>query len=370
MRTPLESLLLEGIRRDGPITFAAYMEQALYHPDHGYYSAPSPRTGWSGHYVTSAEIGPVYGELWARGLRAIWDALGRPSLFEVVEVGAGEAGFAAAMLAALDPQLAAALTYRLIERNPALRRRQEEALARWEGIEWSGSLEDAPRSSAGVVLANEVLDNLPVHLVTSSGGELQEVWVKEEAGRLGTMLGAPSVPELEGFLERCGLGDPPEGSLLEMSLAAGSFVTAAAALHERGALVFTDYGKEASELAQSPEGTLVSYSGAGADDRPLERPGEKDITAHVNWTAVKQACRAAGLETTGPLPQQEVLRALGIEELRQRLEREQAEALTEGRGADALKALSGRQAAAALLDPGGLGAMQTLIAATTPVLFT
>src|SRR5688500_394644 len=106
--------------------FAAYMQAALYHPQHGYYATGARRTGWEGDFVTSPELDPAFGELWARAFEEIWSGCGRPASFRVVEVGPGEGGFAAAVLAAVNGELGAVLEYCLVERSPDAEARQRE----------------------------------------------------------------------------------------------------------------------------------------------------------------------------------------------------------------------------------------------------
>jgi SAM-dependent MidA family methyltransferase len=127
-------------------------------------------------------------------------------------------------------------------------------------------------------------------------------------------------------------------------------------------MIFVDYGDTAVELAKRPRGTLVSYSASGVDDRVLERPGEKDITSHANWSAVSEAARAAGWTVTGPRSQRSVLQKLGLDELHQQLRSEHDGAVAAKKGAVAVRALSRRQALGALADPGGLGGLGVVTA--------
>ncbi|MEA2486097.1 MAG: hypothetical protein QOD46_1208, partial [Actinomycetota bacterium] len=305
----LEGLLSDRIASQGPMPFAAFMQLALYHPQFGYYAAGRPRTGWAGDFVTSPELDPAFGQLWASGFEQIWKACGSPHRFEVVEVGPGEGSFAEAVLESAAGGFADALAYRLVERQPAVQKRQRMRLDRFPHVRWSDSIVDVAPVEYGAVFANEVLDNLPVHLVERAGSTLHEVCVTERDGTLAFELLPPSSPELERFLERSG-ATLPEGHRMEVSLAAESFVGRAARVG-RGAVVLVDYGDEGLQLAQLPRGSLVCYSPAGADDDPLAAPGHKDITTHVNWTAVRAAGRRAGLEMAGPVAQREVLLALG-----------------------------------------------------------
>ena len=340
--------------------FAAFMSFALYHPQHGYYTAGPARVGWRGHYLTSPELDPAYGALWTRAFESAWSACGEPGSFEVIEIGPGEGAFAEAVLASATGRFADALSYRLVERSPALKERQEQRLRGFGRVGWSPSITEVPRARHGFVFANEVLDNLPVHLVRADGS-LREVCVGLDGDSLAFIELPPSSPELERFLTRCGVA-LPEGHLFEVGLAAESLVARAARMIETGAIAFVDYGATAPDLAQRPEGSLLAYSERGTDDRVLESPGDKDITTHANWTAVANSCRAAGLATHEPVTQRRILETLGIHDLHDALRDDHRTAIAEGRGADAVAALSRRQALGALADPGGLGGLQVLVA--------
>ncbi|HEY7873723.1 MAG TPA: SAM-dependent methyltransferase [Actinomycetota bacterium] len=356
MTTELVSFLRERIVAQGPMPFAAYMSYALYHPRYGYYSRGPERTGWRGHFVTSAELDPAFGGLWASGFEEIWDTCGRPRGFTVVEIGPGEGGFARAVLDAVGGTFAAALTYRLVERLPALENRQRELLGDYARIEWSRSVTEVPSAPAGVVFANEVVDNLPVHLVEQRGGELREICVDSDGDRLVFVSLPPSSEEVAAFLGRVRV-DLPEGHRMEVPLAAQSFAARAAGMVGRGAVVVVDYGADAPDLAARPEGSLLAYSASGVDDDVLSAPGEKDVTAHANWTALQIALSGAGLRVVGPIAQRDVLRSLGLDARHDALRADHDVALAAGRGADALRAVSRRQALGALADPGGLGGL-------------
>ena len=370
----LQRIVTERIRADGPMPFAAYMSLALYHPVHGYYARGPARTGWSGHFVTSPELDPSFGRLWARAFRAIWEECGSPETFEIVEVGPGEGGFAASVLEGLDDDFARVLTYRLVERAPAVRARQRDRLEghgveRASRIVWSESIADLPDISNGVIFANEVLDNLPVHLVALDGSSLVEVCVDIEREGLEFVALPPSSPELEKWVERTGTR-PSEGGRVEVTLAAESFVAHLARRLGTGAIFLVDYGAEGAEIARRG-GTLLAYSEKGADERVLDDPGERDITAHANWTSVSAALARAGFVVEGPTDQRTVLLDLGARALDESLRSAHIAATAEGRGADVVKALSRRQALGVLLDPSGLGGLQVVAGfrGITPVPF-
>jgi SAM-dependent MidA family methyltransferase len=355
---PLQKEIVERIRTAGPLPFAAYMQLALYDVQHGYYSGGAQRTGWRGHFITSPELDPSFGTLWAKAFRDVWSACGSPTTFEVVEIGPGEGGFAAAVLDAVDGDLRSALTYRLVERTPIVRDRQQQLLAGRDRVLWTESVTEIPHIGAGVVFANEVLDNLPIHLIEMRDGELLELCVGEEEGELIFVTRPPSNPELVAFLERTGMAIA-EGERAEITLAGESLVTRIAGILGAGALVFVDYGFTAEQMAERG-GTLIAYSSFGADTEVLSGPGEKDITAHANWTSTADAMRRSHLAVTSARPQREMLVSLGARDLDSRFRSDYEAAIAEGRGADAVAALSRRQALGALLDPGGLGGLQVL----------
>jgi SAM-dependent MidA family methyltransferase len=319
------------------------MELALYHPEHGYYSSGAVRTGRAGHFMTSAELDPSFGELWARGIEQVWTSCGRPDPFNVVEIGGGEGGFAAAVLEASTVPV----SYRLVERVTAVEQRQRLRLARFSCVTWSRTVDDLAAGSAHLVIALEVLDNLPVHVIERVGADLAEIHV--DAG-LKEVPGELSRPELESFGRHLG-----DGERCEVGLDGIRMATKIATLLDSGVVCFVDYGYRGQGRR-----TLVSYSGAGPSGDPLNAPGESDITAHVNWDAIEAALRAGGLDVSGPLTQASVLRNLGAAELDRRLREAHASAVAEGKGAEAVRALSRRHALRTLLDEGGLGGLQVV----------
>lgn len=357
--TELEALLIEQLESSGPVTFAAFQDTALYHPEHGYYSRGAERSGWAGHFLTSAELDPAFGALWAVGFRRTWESLGAPDEFEIVEIGPGEGGFAHAVLDSVSGDFADALSYRLVERLPKLVERQMARLAAFDCVVWSPSIEEVAAIEAGCVFANEVLDNLPVHLLELRDGSLVELFVAAEGRKLVLGPGPPSDPALEDLVGATALG-LEAGHRIEVGLDAIEFTRAAARAVRLGAVVLVDYGLTWAELGRRPAGTLLSYSSAGTDEDVLEKPGEKDITSHANWDLARSALEAAECHVTGPTPQSEVLRELGLGRLEESFAASHRELAAAGRGADAVRALSRHQALGALADPHGLGGLQVL----------
>lgn len=355
----LEKLIVEEIESGGPMDFARFMELALYHPEFGYYSSGHVRSDWNGDFITSPEIDPAFGGLWARGIEEIWASCGCPEVFTVAEIGPGEGGFASGLLSAVaGSDLENSLRYISVERVPALRARQRERWATTD-VQWQDLETIEPFQ--GVVFANEVLDNTPVHLLRKEDGRLNELRVEaREDGSLGFV----SVPPDDALVLPSGevAGEIPEGGIYEVGLQGAELARRAGALVDRGAVIFVDYGDTAPALARRPQGTCVCFSAQGTDDMPLERPGSKDITAHANWSSITAALRGVGLDVYGPRSQRAVLRTLGSPALDQRLQRKFRSRSGSKDGAAALMALSRRQAIAALTDPGGLGSLGVLTA--------
>ena len=353
--TPLEQRLRRRILSEGPLTFADFMAAALYDPEEGYYAAGPARTGWEGHFVTSPELHPLFAELWARFFHTVWLEAGRPDGFRIVEVGPGEGAFARALLDTMPPDLAEATVLELVEPFAGPRARQMRRLERSERVRWSPSLAEVEPGVWGCVFANEILDNLPVHLVTVRAGVLEELWVEARAD-LELVPGEPSTPELAATLERLGV-EPAEGARLEVCLELRRFVGEAARSLEHGALVFVDYGVTAADLRATPRATLAAYSSGEADAEPLRAPGRRDLTAHVVWDELLAALRAGGWEPAGPFSQRDFLRSLGLGEADRSAAREHRRALAAGDGRAALRALSRRSALGLLASPSGLGSL-------------
>ena len=348
----LQEDLVERIRSDGPMPFAEYMARALYDEQHGYYSSGGERTGWGGDFLTSPELDPAFGALWTRGFEQIWDAAGRPSRFEVVEVGPGEGGFAAAVLDSAAGDFADALALTLAEPSPTRRERQAGRLGS-EALTWVDSLDSVDEIEAGCVFLNEVLDNQPVHVLRRRDGRLEQLHVGERGGSLVEVW---RVCEDARLRERAASA-PERGETIEVSPAAEELARSAASRVAAGAVVFVDYGREGDVDGGD---SLVTFSGAGVDALRLDDPGARDITAHVDWLPVKRALEDAGHSAHGPHRQRTILQALGAADLDHDLIARHHDELSRGHGALAVRALSRRQALRALLDPGGLGHLQVV----------
>ncbi len=390
---PLDEIIREEIRHAGPMTFARYMELALYHPTLGYYagggSGREP-VGWAGDFFTSGDVSPLWGWAIARQLQQMWELMGRPERFEVVEPGAGRGLLAASVwryAVALDADWAAALRYILLDRAPAdspLRAARQgqlaEELARIpapaEGVRWLGDLAEVTggreRAITGCVVSNELVDALPIHVVEKREGALTEVDVAlaPDGARLMERLDAPSSERVAGYLDRYGVPwrGYPDGWRAEVCLAAEDWMGEVARALRRGFTLTIDYGDTARRLytRDRRRGTLMGYARHQLSERPLANPGAQDITAHVNFSALARAGRAGGLRVAGFTTQAALLRALGVREEAETLAARlfphaDSERHTDRGQAEYLRRAALRNAVATLLNPHGLGGFRALI---------
>jgi len=303
------------------MTVAAYMELALYHPELGYYARAARRSGRTGDFFTSVDVGPLFGELLATQLAEMAEILrsecGIQNSFDLVDAGAGNGRLSADILGAARARASGfydSIRLHLSEVSPRARAAHASTLGDHAGrLVWSDAA--LPASFEGVLIANELLDALPVHQVVMREGGLREVYV---SGRpaigtedLALTEGPVSTPALHEYLERLGVELQP-GWRVEINLRAVHWVREAARRLRRGFIMVIDYGHEARELYSPTHaaGTLTTFSrhqstGPESPGVPawLQSPGNQDITAHVDFTSVRAAAEAEGLQTLGFMDQ-------------------------------------------------------------------
>ncbi|VAW95187.1 SAM-dependent methyltransferase, MidA [hydrothermal vent metagenome] len=302
----------------GQISFARYMELALFAPGLGYYSAGSQKFGASGDFVTAPEISPLFSRCLARQTAEVLENLGGG---DVLEVGAGSGIMAADLLAELALLGSLPEQYFLLELSADLRQRQRETLTQkvphlLARVQWLDSLPDA--SFRGVVLANELLDALPVHRFRVEVSGLTERCVCWRDGRFQWCRAEIDDAALAQCLAMLGEG-LPEGYESELNLTAGGWIGSVAALLQAGVVLLIDYGFPRHEYyhPQRDRGTLMCHYRHRAHDDPFVYPGLQDITAHVDFTAVAECAVDSGLNVLGYNTQGLFLLANGITELAQ-----------------------------------------------------
>jgi SAM-dependent MidA family methyltransferase len=267
----LTELIRTEIRNRGPQPFAWFMQQALYHPKHGYYSSGYCTIGRKGDYFTNVSVGPLFGQLMVAQFAEIWEQLGKTNNFAIVEQGAHDGQFARDVLQSAEehtPDFFEALRYRIVEPFPILRERQSQMLEPFRNkIEWRNSLEPF----TGIHFSNELLDAMPVRLIAHGMEKLVDVQDNKFV-----------------FIER-----PPSSTAFNQ--AALDWVDSAAANLVRGYVIAIDYGHSGDEF----RGAVQVRARHRHLDSPFEQIGYADITMHVDWTSISRRAEANGLRVAG-----------------------------------------------------------------------
>ena len=308
----LRGKIEQEIRERGPVPFSRYMELCLYDPELGYYSRNAEQFGKAGDFYTSSDVHAVFGRILARQFDEMWRALGSPERIELVELGPGRGLFAQDVLGWSEkrfPDFFHALRYYLIENSAALQGRIKQTLH--DHLKSGKATLTAlypldQRSDSTVVFANEFFDSLPVETLGPNGslriaineGRFVETW-------------APSSPAELEFLDRYSIHPEPK-ERVEAPLAAQQFMEKIAANLRDGFLIAIDYGYTREEqLAGRHRGTLKAIRQHSVSANPYEAPGEQDITADVNFTALGAAAEKHGMQTQKLVTQSQFLMGIG-----------------------------------------------------------
>jgi SAM-dependent MidA family methyltransferase len=301
-------------RASGSLSFDRFMELCLYAPGLGYYVAGTRKFGEAGDFVTAPEISPVFSRCLARQCAQVLAAVPRGDL---LEFGAGTGAMAADLLAELEQLGSLPERYLILELSPDLRQRQQEMLAqrvpRLQGkVQW---LEEMPAPGfSGVILANEVLDAMPVQRFRLESGKIYEQFVRVGGEAFELFWGAPQTPGLEEAVAGLGLEDGYES---ELNLRARDWVLELGQRMGAGAVLLVDYGYPQAEYyhPQRSAGTLMCYYRHHVHPDPLLLPGLQDITAHVDFTAIAEAGLQAGFEIGGYTTQAFFLMGCGLDDI-------------------------------------------------------
>jgi SAM-dependent MidA family methyltransferase len=327
----LRQIIAQEISQRGPITFSRYMELCLYHPELGFYSRNAEPFGKAGDFYTASDVHAVFGRLMARQFEEMWRALGSPAQIEILELGPGRGLFAQDVLECCEkkfPEFFRALHYALAERSPALRGRLRDRLAKFlarrqASLAPEGDSENGGKGAASMVrdavvaeralapeipilvFANELFDALPVEIISTRGA----LRISTEDHRFIETWASPSAEELK-FLDQYGV-HPEPGERIEVPLIAYRFMSQLAASVHAGFILAIDYGYTRQEqLAGRHRGTLMAYRRHSASSNPYQAPGEQDLTAHVNFTALAAAAEN-GMQVQPLLTQSQFLMGIG-----------------------------------------------------------
>ena len=361
MTVELQQRIIERIQRMGPISFHDYMQMALYEPNYGYYVTGAAKMGWEGDYYTSSDVSSLFAHCMGRQLMQMWERLERPNPFLVREQGAGRGDLARQLLKWTEREhsdMFTALTYQTEDIRDGL-----DAIV--------ANSNDIPVS---VLLSNELVDAFPVHVVEKHGTSLYEVFVDVHHGRLYEVLDEPSSAEVANYLDSYNIPwrTYDENWRAEIHLDALRWMQRSAQLlngpTKRGFLLTIDYGDKADALytRERQRGTLACYYQHQLTERPLVKPGEQDITAHVNFTALINEGQRQGLHLHTFTTQKAWLEAMELNEEVERLRQSDFAAMDTERASDkGQKALlqwyTLRQRVAALTDTMGMGNFKVLV---------
>jgi SAM-dependent MidA family methyltransferase len=307
--------LIERIRAEikarGPVPFAWFMQQTLYHPEHGYYSSGRCAIGRRGDYFTNVSVGPLFGQLLAAQFAEIWEQLGKIDNFVLVEQGAHHGEFARDVLEFARkrwPDFSAALRYRIIEPFPILQDRQFQTLAGFEDkVEWRDSI-DALEPFIGVHFSNELLDAMPMHLIVSQCGrglsaQTECAWLEKFVTLNDDMFGFVDQPIADQTLRDHLQKSPAQlaGYQTEVNLAALDWIDNLSRKLDRGYVLTIDYGHPRDEFfaPHRSAGTLQVRAQHHLLQSPFDEIGHADITSHVEWTSIVERAEVCGFEVKG-----------------------------------------------------------------------
>ncbi len=352
----------QRIQAAGAISFAEFMALALYDPEWGYYNRPQMRLGRRGDFVTACTMTPDFGELLTHAFVLMWQVLGEPHPFTLLELGAGEGQFAAAVLnysRRAYPAFFAALDYTIQEPSPALQQRQRQHLQPWgDRLRWLAP-NAVPSPFTGCIFSNEVVDALPVHRLVWQGGAWQEIYVTLNPQQQFQEVLCPLQGEdISQYFATVGIHPQAQGYSdgyrTEVNLALIPWLKGLSQCLERGFVLTIDYGYPAQQYYHPArcEGTLQCYYQHRCHDDPYRFVGQQDITAHVDITALQRYGEQFGLQTLYCTRQSLFLMALGLGD------RLLAQQQVNG---NLQQALSRHQSLHQLIDPLGLGGFYVVL---------
>jgi SAM-dependent MidA family methyltransferase len=347
----VKAKLLSVIEETGPMPFEVFMEHALYDAEGGFFATGDLKSVKAGHFLTSPEVSPMFGEAIGGMVQSEQDRVGNP--FVLVEVAAGSGSLLAPLLRSLEapPETWA------VEVSPAARHALTGILPLERIVE---ALTALPTPLKGVLVANELIDNLPMAIAQRVDGLWRERWVGADRGSLALVDAIPR-PAVLDWLRRFG-GPVPDGGMVEVQLEAAEWLRSALSMIEQGSVVLFDYGDTTENLLpRRQDGTLRTYRSHHLGPHPLDEPGATDITADVNFTALEAVAVEAGWEAK-VWRQDDYLATLGVRDRISEMRHRELELARSGDEMERLKVRTLRTEAETLVNPRGLGDFRVLVA--------
>jgi SAM-dependent MidA family methyltransferase len=299
MASVLHELIGKEIEaQGGMIPFRRFMELALYHREHGYYASGRARVGKSGDFYTSVSVGRIYGRLLASVCREVWEGLGSPEEFTIVEQGANDGTMASDILTRIEEAggaFAEAVHYRIVEPFPINQSRQQEKLSGFSRVAWHESNEELPQFT-GIHLSNELLDAFPVDSLRWNASLWEEECISLEGESLVWKRRPVTDPELTEAVKPLPV-PTREGWRFEINRGISQWLSGIASRMKKGMILTVDYGQIGEDrfAPHRADGTLLAYRNHERFDNPLEEPGLRDITAQVDFTDLAAKACVLGL---------------------------------------------------------------------------
>lgn len=307
----LSEVIIEKIKREGPISFHDFMEMALYYPGIGYYTSPSEKFGKEGDFCTSCNISSAFGATVAKQLEEIWNILGTET-FTIVEYGAGTGSLCNDVLAHFkkDKKRFDNIHYCIIERSSTLRDKEQKQVS--GNVSWYDSILELGEVD-GCIISNELLDNFAVHQVEMQD-ELMEIFVDYQNNSLKEDL-KPASYQLRNYLQQLNI-NLPKGFRTEINLEVKDWLKDIAQTLRKGYIITMDYGFQSSAFYANhrSNGTLLCYYRHSISENVFENIGRQDITSHVNFSALQYWGKQMGLQDCGFTNQANFLLALGFKD--------------------------------------------------------
>ena len=348
---PLLDQLIARINTSGPMPFEEFMEVCLYDLEDGFFATGPLRSTISGDFLTSPEVSSWFGRTLGRFVASEQHRLGRDGFF-VADVGAGSGSLLKAVAREIE---FGSIDVWAVDRSPAAR----AALSDQSDWVVGKGIADLPEQVSGVILANELLDNLPTALAVWTGNRWEERFVGIQSGAL-SLVRVPARTEVSSWSTQFG-GIVPDGGMVEVQLAAGDWLRAALGKMRRGSIVIIDYGGTAEELEpRRTRGTLRTYRAHHLGPDPLLEPGKTDITSDVNFSSLMAIAAEAGC-TIDLYRQDDFLEVWGLREEIRRLRHQELDLARQGDPIERLKVRSQRIDIEALVHPRGLGDFRVLV---------
>lgn len=326
----LEQKIIEKIKKEGPITFETFMDMALYEPGMGYYASDRTEIGRAGDFYTSQHVHPIFGMMLGRQLEEMWEQMGRPSHFTAVEPGAGEGYMCNDILAYLNKKnLINSMTYVIVEPHPFMQEKQKRLLQDYaEKVKWVSSFNELDNVT-GCILSNELLDAFPVHLIEMED-DIKEIFITSDNDHIREIKDHPGTDAISEYTKEFSL-NLPEGYRTEINLRIKDWLKEVNNALSEGFILTVDYGYPAWDYygEERNRGTLLCYYRHQYNENPYQYIGEQDITAHVNFSSVKEWGEELGFDTLGFCKQGVFLVSLGIDKMIKELDENKSDYLFE-----------------------------------------